>query len=63
MDKKCFTPISCELHQRCHLAHVDFRNGYFGPTNVGEHCHHFTPRVLDEDDMGKKLARRKGDNQ
>jgi hypothetical protein len=49
MNKKCFTPIHCELHNKCHFAHIDHKNGYFNPSNVGEHCHHFQPRVVESD--------------
>lgn len=48
-EKKCFTPIHCELHNKCHFAHIDYVNGYFNPSNVGEHCHTFKPRVIESD--------------
>jgi hypothetical protein len=49
MDKKCFTPIHCPLHSKCHFANIDFKNGYFNPTNVGEFCHSFQPMVVESD--------------
>lgn len=56
MSKRCFTPIHCELHKSCVLAHEDYRGGYFTPTNVGEHCHHYTAIVFSEPDVSDALA-------
>jgi hypothetical protein len=42
-DRKCFTIIHCSLHNKCALARADYRNGYFSPRNVGEHCDAFVP--------------------
>lgn len=56
MNRKCFTPINCELHKNCMLAHEDYRNGYFTPSNVGEHCHHFQQIVFSEPEMSDALA-------
>lgn len=48
-QKKCFTPIHCDYHSHCELAHVDYNNGYFNPTNVGEHCHNYKRKKTDID--------------
>lgn len=63
-NRRCFTPIHCELHKSCVLAHEDYRNGYFTPNNVGEHCHHFQQIVFSDvettDAITEKLSRLMG---
>ena len=66
--KKCFTPIHCELHNQCKLAHMPYINGYFNPTNVSDHCHHFQQIDCDsfkqlDDDLVEKLQRMAGSHE
>jgi hypothetical protein len=54
-SKRCFTSVHCELQSKCSHSHEPYTNGYFQPTNVGEHCHQFKPLQL-EYDMHEKIA-------
>jgi len=60
MSKKCFTAVHCELHSKCEIAHQPYTNGYFQPTAVGEHCHHFKPLVFRDEELAEKLSRMAG---
>ena len=54
-SRRCFTAIHCELHSKCKIAHMPYTNGYFTPSNVGEHCHHFQPLEV-ECDLHERIA-------
>jgi hypothetical protein len=43
--KHCWTLIHCDWHSKCELPLVSATNGQFQPSNVGEFCDHFVPRV------------------
>ena len=57
--KKCFTIVHCELHGNCALSQADYRNGYFNPRFVGEHCDSYVPA----DELTEKLIRMAGANE
>jgi hypothetical protein len=48
-EKHCWTMVHCDLHARCQLPVNPESNGLIQPSHVGEHCHHFQPRVVESD--------------
>ena len=55
-SKRCFTMVHCDLHKDCKWSHAPHKNGYFQPTQVGEHCHHFTKLEFKELPIEERAA-------